>query len=82
MAASVTETLQTLKQAYADYAAALAADALDPDPSWKLEGEEEKRNEWRTSICEQMKCLREEILILEASLSGGPARVDVLVRRW
>jgi hypothetical protein len=78
---TIAGALEQLKQAYADTIAALAADAANPQPSYKLEGEEMKRTEWRQALCQQLACLRQEILILEAT-AGGPSRIDVLVRHW
>lgn len=58
--ATYADNLATIRD---NYAAALAADSVSPQPSYSIDGKSVSRNEWRDSLLRQIKELNELILL-------------------
>lgn len=57
VASDLQDTIATNAATIKQYAAVLAADALDPKKTYSIDGETVSRNEWRKSITDAMQAL-------------------------
>lgn len=55
--------------AIAGYAQALAADAINPEESYSLDGENVTRAEWRAGLAGMIKSLNEEVIAMQQTLN-------------
>lgn len=71
---SVTTDLQaaivSMATAKAGYAAALAADSLDPLESYSLDGENASRESWRAGLAKMIADLDAEIIATQQTLNS------------
>jgi hypothetical protein len=67
MSAAIAAAVANLESAIAGWAAALAADALDPQPSYSLDGEQVSRAEWRTALVANIKDANAAIAELDST---------------
>jgi hypothetical protein len=66
----IQASINSIAEAIAGYAAALATDSINPRESYSLDGENVSRESWRTGIAGMIRDLRTEMDELQITLNN------------